>query len=131
MTQPVTKTVFINRRQQEVFAFLANGENWPRFAIHNIFSIQPSDEGDWIIETPRGPGRLRLKPVAEFGILDHEFIDAQEGRWEVPARVVSVNGASVFMMTLNRPQPMPESEFFKGMQLLDEEMTALKQILEK
>ncbi len=130
MIPPVTKSVFINCSPQDVFAFLANGENWPKFAIHNIFAIRPGAEGDWIIETPRGPGRLRLKAVATFGIIDHEFIDAQEGRWEVPARVVAAANGAVFMMTLTKPEPMPESDFYTGMRLLDEEMATLKNLLE-
>lgn len=130
MVLPVTKTVTINRSAASVFAFLARGENWPRFAIHNIFSIRPDREGDWIIGTPRGTGRLRLKTTASFGIVDHEFIDAQEGRWEVPARVVPTGNASVFMMTLTKPEPMSEQDFQQGMLLLDEELATLKQLLE-
>lgn len=134
MISPVTKTVMINRSPQAVFAFLANGENWAKFAVHNILSIRPSTEGDWLIETPRGPGRLRLKTTASLGIVDHEFIDAQEGRWEVPARVVPVGNRegnmSVFMMTLSKPDPVSEHDFQAGMVLLDEELMTLKQLLE-
>jgi hypothetical protein len=50
MIVPVTKTVLINRSPMAVFAFLANGENWPKFAVHNILSIRPGSEGDWVKE---------------------------------------------------------------------------------
>jgi hypothetical protein len=130
MVLPVTKTVVINRSPMAVFAFLADGENWPKFAVHNIFSIRPGTEGDWAIETPRGPGRLRLKTTASFGIVDHEFIDPQEGRWEVPARVVSADNRSVFVMTLSKPERMSEQGFQAGLALLDEELVTLKQVLE-
>lgn len=131
MPPTVTKSVMIKRSPDEVFAFLANGENWPRFAIHNIYSIRPGEGGDWIMETPRGPGRLHLKTSAASGIVDHEFIDAQEGRWEVPARVVPGGDGAVFMMTLTKPEPMPESDFQAGMELLDDELATLKRILEE
>jgi hypothetical protein len=65
-----------------------------------------------------------------LGILDHEFIDAQEGRWEVPTRVVPAGGGSVFMMTLANPPAMTEQEFLAGMKLLDEELATLKRLLE-
>lgn len=131
MVLPVTKTVVINRSPAEVFAFLADGKNWPRFAIHNVFSAQPGrNEGEWIIDTPRGPGELHLKPVASYGIVDHVFVDAQEGRWNVPARVVPAGEGSVFMMTLTKPEPMTEQDFQKGMTLLDEELATLKRLLE-
>lgn len=130
MIVPVTKTVTINCSPMAVFTFLANGENWPKFAVHNILSLRPGSEGDWIIETPRGPGRLRLKTAASFGIVDHEFIDPQEGRWEVPARVVAADNRSVFMMTLSKPERMQEQDFQAGLALLDEELALLKQVLE-
>jgi hypothetical protein len=128
----VTKSIWIDAQPAAVFAFLANGENWPKFAIHNIFSIRPGEEGNWLIETPRGPGQLRLKTHAAHGIVDHEFIDAQEGRWEVPARVVPAgDDGTVFMMTLTKPAQMPEPDFQVGMKLLDEEFATLKRLLER
>ena len=130
MVLPVTKTVFINRDPMAVFAFLADGENWPKFVVHNILSIRPGSEGDWVMETPRGPGRLRLKTAASFGIVDHEFIDSQEGRWEVPARVVSADHRSVFMMTLSKPEGMSEQYFQAALAQVDEEMVTLKRVLE-
>jgi hypothetical protein len=130
MMLPVTKTVTINRSPMTVFAFLADGENWPKFAVHNILSSRPGTQGDWVIETPRGPGRLHLKTAASFGIVDHEFIDPQEGRWEVPARVVSAADRSVFMMTLSKPERMSEQDFQAGLVLVDEELMTLKRVLE-
>jgi hypothetical protein len=126
----VTKSIYIHAQPASVFAFLANGENWPKFAIHNIFSIHPGEEGNWMIETPHGPGQLRLKTHEAYGIVDHEFIDAQEGRWEVPARIVPAGDGAVVMMTLTKPAPMPESDFHVGMTLLDEEFATLKGLLE-
>lgn len=131
MASIVTKTIFINARPETVFAFLNQGENWQKFSIHNISSIRPTGEGDWNIETPRGPGRLRLKSNAMFGIVDHEFIDPREGSWKVPARVVPAGEGSVFMMTLTKPDPMSEIAFQDGMTKLDEELATLKQIIEQ
>jgi len=130
MIATATKSIAIDRAPADVFAFVADGATWPRWAIHNVRAIQPGADGDWLMETPRGPGRLRLKPNAAFGILDHEFIDAQEGRWEVPARIVAAGGGAVFMLTLVKPPGMTEQGFEAGMLLLDEELATLKQLLE-
>ncbi len=126
----VTKMIVINREPQAVFAFLADGANWPKFSIHNIFSAQPDERNDWIIETPRGTGLLRLKTNAAFGIVDHEFIDPKEGGWDVPARVVSIGNATAFIATLTKPEQMTENDFQAGMALFDEELTTLKRVLE-
>ena len=130
MVPIATKSVVIERAPAEVFAFVADGANWPRWAIHNVLAIQPTPDGDWAMDTPRGPGRLHLKPNAAFGILDHEFIDAREGRWQVPARVVPAGGGAVFMLTLVMPPGMTEQDFQAGMLLLDEELATLKRLLE-
>ena len=103
MSPTAIKTVEIQRDPAAVFAFLADGANWPRYAIHNILAISPASEGDWLIETPRGQGRLRLHPDATQGILDHEFIDPREGIWEVAARVVPVGDHALFVMCLPKP----------------------------
>lgn len=126
----VTKMVVIDREPQAVFTFLADGANWPKFAIHNIFSAQPGAADDWTIETPRGTGLLRLKTNAAFGIVDHEFIDPKEGGWDVPARVVPIGKAAAFIATLTKPEPMTESAFQTGMALFEEELLILKSILE-
>ncbi|HET8631370.1 MAG TPA: hypothetical protein VFL91_28445 [Thermomicrobiales bacterium] len=128
-SQTVVKSVELPCSAAAAFAFLADGRNWPRFAIHNIFAIRPGDDGDWLIDTPRGPGRLRLRPDAASGILDHEFIDPREGRWDVPARVVPAGERAIFIMTLTRPTGMAERDFVTGLALLDDELATLQRLL--
>jgi len=71
-----------------------------------------------------------MKRRCSIGIVDHEFIDPQEGRWEVPVRVVSADNRSVFMMTLSKPERMSEQDFQAGLALVDEELMTLKRVLE-
>ena len=130
MTETVTKTIFANCPASKLFRFLANAENWPQWAIHNVLAIRPGNDGWWLLETPQGPGRLRIRANERQGILDHEFIDAQECRWDVPARVVAVEDGSLFMLTLRKPGPMPTDVFEIGMKLLDEELAVLKRVVE-
>ncbi len=130
MTEPVTKSVFVCCPAKRLFGFLANAENWPRYAIHNILAVRPGPDGYWLMDTPRGPGRLRIMADERTGVLDHEFIDAQEGRWLVPARAVPVGHNSVFMLTLTKPDRMPAEAFEAGMKLLDDELRTLKSLLE-
>lgn len=130
MIPTATISIAIEREPNAVFAFLSDGANWAQWAIHNIQAIQPGPDGTWAMDTPRGPGRLVLKPEARFGIIDHEFIDAREGRWEVPARVVAAGGGSVFMLTLAKPAGMTEQDFQTGIGLLTDELATLKRLLE-
>jgi hypothetical protein len=130
MTEPVTKTVFMKCPAKKLFDFLANAENWPRWAIHNIQAVRPGSEGWWLLDTPRGPGRLRIGPNERTGVLDHEFIDAHEGRWLVPTRVVAVADRTLLMMTFTKPDALLDEAFRQGMGLLEEELETLKRLLE-
>jgi hypothetical protein len=127
----VTKYVQIERPAAEAFAFVAEPANMPKWAIHNVRSIRPLGNGRWEMDTPRGKGSLVPHYEKTNCILDHEFIDAGEGRWSVPARVVPAGpAASVYMITLIKPDRLPEDAFTQGMKLMDEELAALKACVE-
>lgn len=130
MIEPVTKTAFVKCPAKKLFDFLANAQNWPRWAVHNVLAVRPDSGGWWLMDTPRGPGRLRIRADERTGVLDHEFIDAQEGRWMVPTRVVKVSDGALLMMTFAKPDALPDEAFRQGMRLLDEELETLKRLLE-
>ncbi|MEU5540668.1 hypothetical protein [Streptomyces sp. NPDC020362] len=126
----VTKTVGIERPHAQVYAFLADPANWPRWAVVNIRSIEPTDDPDWWrMSTPLGPAKLRLRPNAEFGILDHDYVD-DTAAWQVPARVVPNGDGAEFMITFYRPPTLTEADFRKQADLVDTELATLKKILE-
>ncbi|HEX5501603.1 MAG TPA: hypothetical protein VFW96_03205 [Thermomicrobiales bacterium] len=129
MPTTVVKSVELHCSPATAFAFLADGANWPRFAIHNILASRAEDDGDWLIETPHGAGRLCLRPDAASGILDHAFIDPREGRWDVPARVVPAGDHAVFIMALTKPAGLAERDFATGLALLDDELATLQRLL--
>jgi hypothetical protein len=127
----VTKSININCSVEKAFEFVADAANWPKFAIHNVFSIQPAGDGYWLMETPRGEGKLKIYPQQQYGLLDHEFLDKGEGKWTVPARVVPTPDGCHLMMTFSKPAGLPTLLFEEGMKLLEEELATLKKILEK
>jgi hypothetical protein len=116
----------------EAFRFIADPATMSQWAIHNVKSIRPLGQNAWEIQTPRGAGRLIPHYDRAFDILDHEFVDPKEGSWEVSARIVSAGAKdSVYMITLVRPSSMPEEAFRRGMPLVEEELQAMKRILEQ
>ncbi|GGU98066.1 polyketide cyclase [Streptomyces filipinensis] len=126
----VTKTVGIDRPWRQVFAFLADPANWPRWAVGNVRAIEPTDDPDWwLMSTPLGPARLRLRARAEYGILDHDYVD-DTASWQVPARVVPNGEGAEFMITFHRPPSLTDTEFKQQTDLVDTELAALKQVLE-
>lgn len=131
MSMTVTKTIQIGRSAGESFDFIADPETMPQWAIHNVKAIRRLDGGHWEMDTPRGKAILVPRYERAGGILDHEFIDANEGVWRVSARVVPAGPSeSVYMITLPKPDPMPAEAFEAGMRLMDDELAALKRCIE-
>jgi hypothetical protein len=94
MTMSVTKTIQIERPAAETFAFVADPETMPQWAIHNIKAIRKLDNLRWEMETPRGKATLIPHYEEGNGILDHQFIDAGKGVWNVAGRIVPVDWGS-------------------------------------
>jgi uncharacterized protein YndB with AHSA1/START domain len=126
----ITKSVAINRDPADVFRFLADASNWPRWAIVNVLSVAPAGEGWWDMRTPGGPAKLRIRAVEAYGLLDHDFV-APEARWTVPARVVPNAGGAEFLITFFQPPPFTDEFFDHQVALVDKELAQLKEILEQ
>ena len=125
-----TKSVTIAATPEKVFAFLMDGANWPKWAIHNVKSVTLRASGIWNLETARGPGQLTLKGDAASGVIDEVFVDAMGHAWTVPGRVVSGGGGAVVVMTFTKPGGINDAQFFQGMAQMDDELEALKRVLE-
>lgn len=125
----ITKTISINAPQHRVFAFLADAANWPKWAIVNVKSIKPADGQWWDMETPAGMAKLRIRPNAEFGILDHDF-NAPDASWTVPARLVPNGSGCLFMITFFQPPTFTKQLFEEQAALVDKELSQLKSLME-
>jgi hypothetical protein len=124
----VTKSIPLPCSLHAAWKFLADGSQWPQWAIRNVLASMSVGEDRWQIQTPRGPGVLHIRGVETYGILDHDFIDPEEGKWTVPARVVPLSTGSVFIMTLEKPAGMPDDAFELGLKGLDDELAELARL---
>jgi hypothetical protein len=130
IARSVTKSVGIDLKPLDVFEYLADGTNWPQWAIVNIKSITKSTNSAWLnMVSINGPGRLRIRSDARSGILDHDFEDSQ-ANWTVPARVVANGRGAEFMMTFFQPNSFTDAFFDEQIKLVDVELATLKKILE-
>jgi hypothetical protein len=112
-----------------VFAFLSNAANWPKWAIVNVKSVKPADDPWLDMETPAGMAKLRIRPNAEFGVLDHDF-RAPDASWTVPARLVPNGRGCVFMITFFQPATFAREFFEEQAALVDQELVQLKSLME-
>jgi hypothetical protein len=127
----ITKTVRIACDPQAAFDFLADLGNWPKWAVVNVLSTRRTDDPEWWdMVTPRGSARIRMRADTRNGILDHDFIDPQAS-WTVPARVIANGGGAEFIITFFQPPDFTDSFFDEQIQLVDLELSKLKELLEK
>jgi hypothetical protein len=130
LARSITKSVAIDRTPGEVFAYLADARNWPRWAVVNVLAVEAtSDPAWWRMTTPHGTGELRIRGDGFTGLLDHDFRDPQAA-WTVPARVVRNGRGAEFLITFFQPAALEYEEFGRQAALVDTELAVLKRILE-
>ena len=64
-----TQTITIDAPRSDVFAFLADAANLPRWAPNFATTVRPDGDG-WIVEQGASEVRLRLEASVELGTLD-------------------------------------------------------------
>lgn len=108
------KSVDIQASPDKVFAFLANPINWPQYAVVNLRSVSPGQNGWFKAVTKFGEGELKINPVKELGVFDHIWKDPQ-ATWQVYSRVVANGDGATVMMTLFQPPVMSDQQFDQAM----------------
>ena len=129
ISRSAIQAVDIQAPFERVFGFLANPMNWPRYAVVNLRSVSPGERGWFKMVTKFGQGEIRVNPVKELGIIDHDWRDPQ-ANWTVPARIVANGDGVTVMYTLFQPPAMTDHQFDQAMQEMDIEMNKLREILE-
>jgi hypothetical protein len=125
-----TLSVSISRRPGTVYEFLANPENFPRWATAFCTSIRKADAG-WIVETPQGPVTVRFVDKNDFRVLDHYVTVAGGGEVYVPMRVLANGSGSEVVFTLFRLPDMPADTFAEDAGLVTRDLKTLKSVLER
>lgn len=123
------KSVDIQTPFERAFGFLANPMNWPLYAVVNLRSVRPGKNGWFKIVSRYGEGEIKLNPVKELGICDHQWRDPQAS-WTVPLRIVANGDGVTVMMTFFQPPVMTDRQFDQAMKEMDVEMSRLREILE-
>jgi hypothetical protein len=128
--QATTVSVSIERPPAEVYAFVANPENLPRWAAGLGGSVVRSGAG-WIIETPGGPVRIAFTEPNTFGILDHTVYPSPDQPVYVPMRVVPNGDGSEAMLTVFRLPDMTDEQYTRDLGQVTRDLETLKHILEQ
>lgn len=130
IARSATKSADIQTPPEKAYAFLADPMNWPQYAVVNLRSVSPGQNGWFKAVTKFGEGQLKINGVKELGLFDHVWKDPQAS-WQVYSRVVPNGDGSTVTMTLFQPPVMSDEQFDHAMKEMDVEMAKLKEILER
>ena len=129
--QPVRHiSVAVSRPVGEVYAFLADPGNMPRWASGLGRSLRHVEGTDWLAETPTGPMRVRFSERNPFGVLDHTVVPAHGEAMHNPMRVLANGDGSEVVFSLFRRPGMSEAEFARDADWVLRDLMALKALLE-
>jgi len=122
-------SVSIARDPREVYAFVSNPANLPRWASGIGSSIEQI-KGEWIAQTPNGPVKVRFAPRNDLGVLDHYVTVAPGVEIYIPMRVVPNRSGSELIFTLFRQPDMTDEKFREDADWVLRDLTRLKDIFE-
>ncbi len=123
-------SVSIRRPPRNVYAFVSNGDNAPRWAKGLGNKIRRVD-GEWLAEGPIGKVKVRFAAPNELGVADHDVIFETGVVVHNPIRVVPNGAGSTVIFTLMRLPGRSEQEFNEDAQTVEKDLTTLKALLEQ
>lgn len=124
-----TLSVTIECPPGKVYEFVSNPENLPKWAAGLCQFVRKSN-GDWIVETSRGPMKIRFAEKNGLGVLDHYVSPAPGVEVYVPMRVLPNGSGSEVIFTLFRQLEMSDEQYAEDAGLVERDLGTLKKILE-
>jgi hypothetical protein len=124
-----TVSVSIKCPPGDVYGFVADARNLPRWATQFCRSVRPNGDA-WVLDTPLGEVGLRFVERNGFGVLDHVVTLASGERVMNPMRVVSNGDGSEVMFTLFQSREMSDLQFVEDVAMVERDLRTLKEVLE-
>lgn len=120
----------IHRPTAQVYEFLADPENLPRWAA-GLAQSEVARHGDMLIaDSPMGRVTVRFAERNRYGVLDHDVTLPSGTTVNNPMRVLThPNGAEVLFTV--RQIELSDEEFERDVQLVAADLSRLKAILEQ
>ncbi|HYQ04092.1 MAG TPA: hypothetical protein VER96_35705 [Polyangiaceae bacterium] len=122
-------TVSIRRSSADVYAFVANGANLPRWAS-GLGHTAENRSGEWLLDGPLGKIRVRFAPSNDFGVLDHDVVLPSGQSVHNPLRVVPNGAGSELTFALFRLPDVSPEKFAEDAQWVARDLERLKGLLE-
>jgi Polyketide cyclase / dehydrase and lipid transport len=124
-------SISISRRPADVYEFVSDPRNLPRWAA-GLARSEVKKEGDaWVADAPFGNVRITFAEKNPFGVLDHDVRLESGVTVHNPMRVVPHGGGSEFIFTLIRQPGMSDAKFAEDKAAVEKDLRTLKDLLER
>ena len=123
-------SVSIRCRPADVYAFIASGENIPRWA-KGLATTARRVGDEWQVDGPLGTATVRFAPSNELGVADHDVTLETGATVHNPIRVVPNGTGSTVVFTLLRLPDMSDEKFEEDADAVAADLEGLKALLEQ
>ena len=121
-----TQTITIDAPRADVFAFLADANNLPRWAPNFASAVRPDGDG-WIAEAGGGVEfRVRVAVDADLGTVDIYFTPADGRERSIFGRVLPNGDGAEFLFTLFHSDRRTADDVARANAEVGEELRRLK-----
>ncbi len=121
--------VTIERPAEEVYAFLAEPLNFPKWAEGLGTNFSHVEGMTWRADTPMGRMRILFSEPNHHGVLDHAVIPENGPAMHNPMRVMANGGGAEIVFTLFQ-RDMSDDEMARDALMVTRDLAALKALLE-
>jgi hypothetical protein len=130
-TRSDTRAVTIDVPANEVFEFVADPENLPRWAVGFCRAIRRDKEapGRWIVTTTHGDLPIRYVTDAALGVIDFYLSPAPGVEAAAFSRIVPNGAGAEYIFTQFQAPGMPDEVFDGQVRALVEELQVLRGLI--
>jgi hypothetical protein len=120
-----TQTVTIAAPRERVYAFVANPENLPRWAIGFAKAVR-REATQWIVVTQSGDMPIDLVTDADHGVIDFMFQPTAGVTVTACSRVIANGETAEYVFTQFQDAGMPDEVFEEQVRALGHELDVLR-----
>jgi hypothetical protein len=113
----------------EVYAFVADPTNLPRWAAGLASSSVELREGRWVTESPMGTVEIAFAPRNDFGVLDHDVTLPCGEVVSNPVRVLPNEDGCDVVFTVRRRPDMSDENVERDLAAVQADLDTLARLL--
>ena len=123
-------SISIDQPAADVYDFVADPLNLPRWAAGLAGSTVEPDGDRWFTESPLGRVTFTFAPPNDFGVADHDVTLPSGEIVHNPLRVMSDDDECEVVFTLRQREGMTDEEFEQDAEAVFSDLQTLKSVLE-